>query len=501
MSQSPNSGEDLSLSERDASAYELLRLRAEIEALRVRLSRRRSIRRWLAGFLVVLTVVAMTASTLVIWTRTTVYDTERFMDVVGPALDDPAFDTALSDYVADASLEALDLDARVAEVLEQVDAYFADALVEVIDPDPRQLARLQALDRPTLAALSPSMSGALEAQVVAIVDRFITSDEFQARFPDLVRQAHAGGAALITDDLAELPNVYIEAGEVRLDLIPVIVEALQEVTTELRGFLADVTLPAIVAGRAQEGREQLRDELGASLQAQLPDDFGQLTLISESALSDVQQAARQADRLVWGIALLALGLLASAIAVSPDRRRTMIQLALGVVTSLVVVMLLVRRFEAALLEQITNPAGNQAVRSLFREVATNLRTVTVSLALMALVVGIVAYLAGRPTWVTGLGQRWSALTAPSADGSRLDRWIADRFDALRIVGSTVALGVVALIGLELLALLLIGALLGLYLWAITAARQRIATLVTDSPAKTSAHDGPAAGWPTRPPGS
>jgi hypothetical protein len=492
MSQGLNDGDDLGWSERDA-ADERLRLRAEIEALRGRLSRRRSIRRWLAGFLVALTVVAMTASAFAFWTRTTVYDTERFMDVVEPALDDPAFDAALSDYVADASLEALDLDARVTTVLEQVDAYLADALVEAIDPDPRLLARLQAFDRPTLAALSPSMSGALEARVVAIVDGFIISDEFQARFPDLVRQAHAGGVALVTDDLAELPNVYIEAGEVRLDLIPVIIEALQEVTTQLREFLPDVTLPAIVAGRAQDGREHLRDELGASLQAELPEDFGQLTLISESALSDVQQSARQADRLIWGIALLALGLLASAIAVSPDRRRTLIQLALGVVASLVVVMLLVRRFEAALLQQITNPDGNQAVRSLFREVATNLRTVTVSVALMALAVGIVAYLAGRPVWITGLGQRWSALTAPSTDGSRLDRWITDRFDALRIAGTAVALGVAALTGLELLALLLIGAVLALYLWAITAARQRIATLAPFSQAQTSAHDDPEAG--------
>lgn len=494
MSQSPHSGEDLSLSRRDASTDELLQLRAEIEALRTRLSRRRSTRRWLAGFLVVLTVVAMTTSTLTIWTRATVYDTDRFMDIVDAALDDPAFSAALSDSVTDASLEALDLDARVAAVLEQVDAYLTDALVEAIDPDPRLLARLQVFDRPTLSALSPSMSGALEARVVAIVDRFVTSDEFQARVPGLVRQAHAGGVALITDDVAELPNVYIEAGEVRLDLTPVIIEALQEVTAELREFFPDVTLPAIVAGRAQEGREQLREELGASLQAQLPEDFGQLTLISESALSDVQLAARQADRLVWSIALLALGLLASAIAVSPDRRRTLIQLALGLAASLVVVMLLVRRFEAALLQQITNPDGTQAVRSLFREVATNLRTITVSIALIALVVGIVAHVAGHPVWITGLSQRWSALTAPSADGSRLDRWIADRIDALRIVGIAVALGVVALIGLESLApLLLIGALLGLYVWAITAARQRIATLVPVSATKESAHDDPAGG--------
>jgi hypothetical protein len=420
MSQSLDSGESLGRSQRDASADELLRLRAENEALRGRLTGRRAKRRWLAGFLVVLTVLAMAASTLAIWTRETVLDTERFMGVVEPALDDDAFYSVLGDRVADASLEALDLDARIADLLEEIDVYLSQALVEAIDPDPRRLARLEAFDRPTLGSLSPAMSESLEARVIAVVDRFITSDEFRARFPDLVRQAHTGGVALVTDDLVTLPNVYVEAGEVKLDLIPVIIEALQQVTPELGQLVPDVPLPAIVAGRAQEGRERLREELGASLQVRLADDFGQLTLLSERSFSEVQQTARQADRLVWAIALLAIVLLAAAVAVSPDRRRTVVQLALGVVASLVVVLLLVRRFEAALLEQITDPDGHQAVGSLVREVVADLRTVTVLVAVVALTVGLVAHLAGRPAWISGLGRRWSAPTTSGDDSSHLD---------------------------------------------------------------------------------
>jgi hypothetical protein len=491
--------------QRIVSDDELLRLRTENEALRARLSRRRSIRRWLSGTLVVLTILAMVTSTVAVWARQTVYDTDRFMEVVEPALADPAFSAALGDYVADASLEALDLDARVATLLDQVDAYLSEALVDAIDPDPQRLTRLQAFDRPTLSALSPSISGALEARVVAVVERFVTSEGFQARFPDLVRQAHAGGVALITDDLAALPNVYLEGGEVRLDLVPVIIQALQEVQAELRAFLPDVTLPAPVAAALQQGREQLRDELAVGLQTQLPEDFGQLTLMTQSSLAEVQQPARQVDRLVWGIALLTLVVLAGAIAVSLDRRRTLIQFALGVVAGLVVAMLLVRRFEAALLAQVTNPDGNQAVRSLYGELAGNLRTVTVLVALVVMVIGIVAYLSGRPPWIVGLGARWAALTAPSDAGSRLDRWVAGRCDVLRIVGIAVSLAIVFAIGLELLPVLTTGALLGLYLWAITAARQRVAALepVPSTP-PGALEDLPPLGEPAaaaRPPGA
>lgn len=484
MSQDQDSGGDLELSDSDAA--ELLRLRAENEALRALHPRRRATRRWFAAFLVALTVVAIAASTLSIWIRETVYDTERFMEVVEPALDEPAFYSALSTYVADATLEALDLDVRIAALLEQIDVYLSEALVDAIDPDPQLLARLRAFDRPTLAALSPSMSGALEARVATAVDGFITSDEFRTRLPDLVRRAHTGGVALITDDLDALENVYVEAGEIRLDLIPLIVEALEEVTTELGEFVPDVTLPAIVAGRAQESRERLREELATSLQVQLPDDFGQLTLVSESALSQVQQAARQVDRLVWAIALLASVLLASAIAVSPDRRRTSMQLALGVAATLVGVQLLVRRFEAALLAQITDPDGEQAVGSLLQEVVTDLRTVTVVIAALAIAAALAAHLFGHPSWVTSLGRGWSDLTAPNDAGSRLGGWIAAHSDGLRMAGIAVALGLLVLIAVGPLPLLLIGGLLVLYLETIAVAQRRIAS--REPASSVTAHD-------------
>jgi hypothetical protein len=440
-------------------------------------SPRGSKRRWFAGALVVLTVVAITASTLAVWVRATVYDTDRFMEVVEPALTDPAFYAALSAYVSDTALEALELDARVAASLDRVDLYLSEALVAAIDPDPGVLERLRAFDRPTLGTLAPSISAALEARVVGAVDRFITSEEFQSRLPGLVREAHAGGMALVTDDLEALPNVYIEDGDVRADLIPVVVDALQEVAPELQQYLPDVTLPAVVADRVQPGREQLRAELERSLDAELPEDFGQVTLMEQSALIEVQQIARQIDRLVWGTVLLAIILFAAAIVVSPNRRRTFIHLAFGVVAGLAAAMLVVRRLEEAVLSQITDPDGLQAVRSLFGALALNLRTVTVLVAVVAMAVGILAYLSERPAGIAERDQRAAGITAPSVDGRHFDRWLADHADELRIAGFVTALGVLLLLlGVDLFPLLVVGALLGLYQWAIVAARRRAEAL-------------------------
>jgi hypothetical protein len=468
-----------------ATADELRRLKLENDALRVRLSRRRTVRSWSANALVVLTVVAMIASMVAIWARETLYDTDRFMGVVQPALDDPAFYAALSDRVSEASLEALDLETRVAVVLDQADVYLSEVLVDAIEPDPRVLARVQAFDRPTLSALALPIAGALEDRVVAIVDRFLTSDGFQARLPDLVRQVHTGGVALVRGDTASLPNVYTEDGQVRLDLVPVITEALQGVVAEIEEFLPDVTLPAPIAGAVAQGRGELRAELADALDAELPDDFGQLILMTESDLAEVQAVAHRADQQVWVIALLALLLLALSIVVSPDRRRTIIALALGVVAGLVTTMLLIRRLETALLDRIVNADGRHAVQAAYGELASNLRSLVVVVAVAALVVGVVAHLAGRPRWVSDLGQRWTRVTTTTSEGRELDRWVAARFELLRLAGIVVALGIVFLIGLELLPVLVVGALLGLYLWTITAARQRITAVQPAVPTSTA----------------
>ncbi len=491
MSEEPSGGGHPGPSGQQAPADVRLGVEAEGGALAPNPSQRRSSRRWFAGMLVVLAVVSFTAWIIAIWTRETVYDTDRFMEVVEPALADPAFYTGLSDYVSDASLEALDLDTRVATSLDVADAYLAEALVAALGPDPRVREQLRAFDRPTLGALSPSISAALEAQVVETVDRFITSEEFRFRFPGLVRQAHAGGVALVTDDLEALPNVYIEDGDVRVDLIPVVIDALQEVTPELRQFLPDVTLPAVIASQVQPGREQLREELGASLQVQLPEDFGQFTVVEQRSLAGVQQFVGYTDRLVWVTALLTLVLLAAAVVVSPNRRRTLIQLALGVVAGLMVAILLVRRLQEVVLGQLTDPDGIQAVQSIFRELALSLRNLTVLVAVVALGVGVLAYLAGRPPWLDELRHRRTRGPAPSVEGRQLDRWVADHLEALRVAGFAIALGtLLLLLGLDLLPLVLVAALLSLYLWAISSAHERIDTHDVEAPTTMDRTDAP-----------
>lgn len=470
---------------------EVARLKEENEALHRRLDRRTTVRKWTAVVFVVLTSLALVVSTVAVWAHETVFDTDQFMEVVEPALEDPAFYSAISDYASDQALEALAIEERVTTALEQLDAYISEALVDALDPDPRILELLQRFDRPSLTALAPPIIEALESRVVETIDAFFTSDEFRTRFPQLVRQVHEAAIALVRNDLAALPNVYIENGEVRLNLIPTITQALQRVLEEIRDFLPDVTLPDIVADSVQEGREQL----AAALRAELPEDFGQLTIMTESSLSEIQQVARRVDRAVWLVVIVTILLAVATLAVSPNRRRTLIQLAVGVVAGFVLAMVIIRNLNDAILEEISSPDGVRAADALFAEVASSLGTLMTIIVVTAVLVGVIAYLAGRPAWLLRLRTRLSVLTEPAEGGSELDRWVSAHYDALRISGIAIAVGTVFLTGIALVPVLIVAAVLALYLWAIGAMSRRADATPSDvadaaGPEATEKHDTP-----------
>jgi hypothetical protein len=468
---------------------ELNRLQAENAALRSRLSRRRDVRRWASHALVVISALLVLASTVAVWAYRTALDTDRFMATVEPVLDDPAFYSALSDRVSDEVLVALDLETRVALRLNQLDDYVSGALVDAIEPTPQAQDLLDRFDRPTLAALAPPITSALEDRVTQRVDQFITSEAFTTRFPTLVREAHEAGVALVRNDMAELPNVYTADGEVRLNLIPIIREVLSQVVDEIRDFLPDVELPDAISNRVDEGVQQLGD----ALQAQLPADFGQVTLMSQDALSGVQESVHRLNQLVWLLVLVTVASIGATIAISPNRRRTLVYLGIGIVIALLLGGIALRRLRAAVLAEAATPDGERAASLLLDQMLSSVRTIALIVGVVAVVGAAIAYLAGRPAWVGRLTERGSRLITEQPGGSELDRWVAKHYELLRIAGIVVAVGILFLTGIEIIPILIVGGLVALFLWGIAAANRRASVpeqppAVEDQPVAGSADE-------------
>lgn len=349
---------------------------------------------WLSPALTVLTVLALVTAMLAVWLRATVLDTDRFMGIIEPALDDEAFPAALSDIVAEQVLVALDLDARVTATLDEWDRFLVDSIRDALDldVDPAVVSRLSRRDRPTLTALAPGIATALEARVVEVVDEFVRSDVLATRYADLVRKGHAGAIALARGDEEAIANVSVDEDAVRLDLVPVIAEALQRVTGELQDLLPDTAIPEVVGGSVDDGRARLQ----AALRTRLPDDFGQLAIMSRDDLDTLQATVRTVDRLVVMVVGLALVLLVATLVTARHRRRTLLHLGIGVVLGTGAAVVLVERFEAAILAEITGPSGLRVAGVLLDEVTGNLRSVALVVALCALVVVAVASGAGGP---------------------------------------------------------------------------------------------------------
>jgi hypothetical protein len=241
------------------------------------------------------------------------------------------------------------------------------------------------------------------------------------------------------------------------------------VIDEIRDFLPDVNLPAVISDRIEEGRQQLGD----ALQAQLPPDFGQVTLMSEDSLGEVQQTVRRLDQFVWLLLLVTAAAIVITIAVSPNRRRTVVQLGVGALIGFALGAVIIRRLQAAILAEVRTPDGERALRTLLTETMSSLRSVVLLVGAVALISTVIAYLAGRPAWLGRLTERTSLLVAGSPGGSELDRWVSAHYDLLRFAGIAVAVAAIFVTGIEIVPVIVVGGLLAIFLWAIWASNNRI----------------------------
>jgi hypothetical protein len=449
----------------DELQSEIDRLAARNEQLQSKLQVRSRLRSVLTGMLLVVTALLLVASTVAVWGNRTVFDTDRFMGVVDPALDDPAFYESLSRNISEQALAALDLETRVSARLTQLDEFLAQQLVDALDVRDSVRTALSLVDRPTLADLTPAIVDPLEERVENGITTFITSERFQQRLPELVRRSHEATIALIDGDGSDFPNVYIAEGEVRINLIPIIVEALEPVIDTLAGFLPDVTLPRFVSERVSEARVQLGEALGV----RLPDDFGQLTVMTEDSLAGIQDTARRIDRAVWALVIVTGIVLALTLLTAKDKRRTVIWLAVAITAALGASWWIIARIRQAVLDRIPAPDSRAAIRALLQETTDSFRTYVLVVLAIAAVAGLYAFVVAHLDELAD-ARRW-ARRQTGDEPTALNEWVTKHYDGLRAVGFVVAAVALLVIGIDLVPFLVLGSLLGLYLLALGAVRR------------------------------
>jgi hypothetical protein len=454
---------------------ENLQLREELRSLREQPPpRRRSrLRAISTSVLVVLTSLALVGATVGIWFERTVWDTDRYVALVAPIADDPAVTDAIAARLTVDVFEALDISGLVEEAL---------ASIPNLPPSAAILA-------------GPITAGAQEV-VRRQVETFLASQTFRDLWLGLNRRAHTKIVALLEGEYEELPNVSIEGGVVQLNLVSAVAQLLQRVVQRgVDGLGLDVTVPAIPPDLdASAAIARLETALGASL----PEDFGQLTIMTESQLTGYQETARTLDAFGGALALLTIVLLGLTLSVATDRRRALIWVGAGAVIALFLGGIFIRRVEGRIVDSIQSPGAQAAARDIFAEVSSSLRQTGLLIGIPALLIALGAYLAGRPPWLMALFSTVRRVTAQREGGSQLQVWVSRHADATRIVAVVAALLVLFATGIDWLPVAVVGTVLALLLWRIEVAQRRTALLdISGHPEPTdTTTDEPAQAMPS-----
>jgi hypothetical protein len=446
-------------------AEELARLRAEVSALEAQLDTRRRrvstgrrVRGIIAAILIAITAIALVASVVGVWSARTVLNTDRWVATMTPLPKDPQVAAAVADYSTNQLFQALNVEQRLQTVLP-----------------------------PQAAFIAGPIAGQVRDAVEKTVYNVLQSDRFQPVWQELLRRTHQRALAIIngTSDV-----VVVRQNRVDIDLLPLINQVLRQLSAQLPTlFGKQITLPDITSGAIPDNlRTRVEEQLGITL----PANFAQFTVYDSGQLYAVQQAVVTAKRDTVLFVIGTFLLLLAAVAISPRRRRTLLQLGIWLVIVAVAVTAAVRAVRTQVLEQIPAGVYRDGVGAAVTIVFSQLRTRGTQLIWLGVILAVLMYLIGPGRGPTWLRRQIAAGARAAGHGIRVGGragvtrgpgFIARYRDPLRIAGIAVA-AVLALILSSWTALLVIAMVLAAY--------EVFVTLVARSAARRAEEAGDAA---------
>jgi|GEM_PF-3295348 hypothetical protein len=344
---------------------EVEQLRSQVDTLQrrlddaagVRSSRRR---RALVATLTVLAVLASTLAILSVWVFRTLTNTDLFVDRVGSVIEQPAVATAVSERAAQQLTQALDLQARIAELLP-----------------------------PELAVAAAPISSAAERSLAQAGARLLQTEQFQQAWDVALAEGHQLSIQVLSG--ADTTALDTSDGVVTLNLTPVVNILLTEGSEFLSGVLGrDIQAPAVTDDTIDAAVQALESRLGVDLPAQ----FGQVTLFSSTELATAQSWYQTMRTAVWVAPLLSLALIALAVAASRQRLRTTLVIVVGTTLLLGFAVLALQPVETSLAAAVADVGLRDAVVASFQTVTASLRTGMVVVALLGALAAATLLLTG-----------------------------------------------------------------------------------------------------------
>ena len=394
--------------------------------------RRRRIRRFVVGLLVALSCLLVLLSTTEVWAHRTLLNTGTFVGTVSPVFKNPAVTSAVATRATDELFTQLNVQARLKDALP-----------------------------PKASAAAAPIANASKSFITGQLASVLASPKFQAVWTQALTYTHQLLVAVLRGQ--HTAAVSTSGGYIVLNTVPVINEALKKVSGQVSDLTGKtVTLPVITSA---EPPQQAVDKLSKALGVSLPSDFGQITLVKSSDLAEVQRGVKAFDRFTLVLPLVTIALIALALWLSVNRRRTALQLAVGVSLLMIVERRVVLHEQGVLASDAHNP---QLAQTVLGDLLHGFFVLTAWVLGVALVVLVIAVLSGPYRWAVAF-RSWVRRTWYSIAGARgadnrgqVVTWLATHSAGLQLAG-VVAAGILLLIvPVSWLSFLIIGVLLAGY---------------------------------------
>jgi hypothetical protein len=372
-----------------------------------------------------------------VYTRRTLSDTDRYVEVVSEVAQQPAVQAYLAARLTDEAFMALDVQGRLSTALGNFDERLA-FLAGPITQSVRDLVRDQ-------------------------VEKLLASDAFQNLWAEANRVAHAQIKAVLNGDTEGV--VQISDGKVVINTLPLVNEVLKGLSGLISQLVGrTVTFPEITPEMIpSEAINQLESTLGVDL----PDNFGTIAVYDSDTLAELQTTVDTFDRLIVLFVVLFILASAGALALSQRRRRTLLQL----MTASAVVIVLERRSAIVAVDRLVDsarPEARAAVRAAADVILGGFLRSSALLLGLALLVIVIALLTGPYPWAervragaaevfgTAAGMVQGTEAGPAA------QWVAGHRDLLMLAGAIVAVVLFWWLDLSIWGFLLLVLLVGLY---------------------------------------
>jgi hypothetical protein len=370
------------------------------------------------GVAVVLAVVLFLVATIGVWAKRTVLSADRIVTAVDKAASDPRVVDALAERITVEIVSAVDIKTMLSGVLP-----------DKLDP------------------LAPVVEAAVRDVLQKQVAKVVGSPQGLALLNGAVRSAHDAAIRLLNGGgLSPNSIVSVTDGEVTLDVVPLIARSLS--LMQDRGIIpAKFDVQSIAS---QASSNDIVKKIASVFGVTVPEGFGHIVIIDsqqlangKAALANAQKAMAIFQKATLILVALALIFIAIALLVSADRRRTLVQLMVGIGVGAILLRIGIDKVVQVINHAIEEVGIKVAAVQMTESLTESLARTLVVMAIVALSVALIAY-----------------LLRPGKDGSdsRLTASISARPEIARIVIVTLSLLLLAAVGVGLVTVLIVGAL-------------------------------------------